>query len=107
VLSGAAISHNVGNMYEDFTKTQNVGHFYLAISIDGFMPRADFERRAESLIALAHEVEPVNPDRPVLVPGEPELMTATSRELGGIPLSDGVVAELTELGDSLGVAWPS
>ena len=107
VLSGAAISHNVGNMYDDFSKTQNVGHFYLAISIDGFMPRAEFERRAEGLIALAHDVEPANPERPVLVPGEPELMTATARQEKGVPLSDGVVGELTELGESLGVAWPS
>ncbi len=107
VLSGSAIGHNVGNMYDDFSKTQNVGHFFLAISIDGFMPRAEFERRAEGLIALAHDVEPADPDRPVLVPGEPELMTAKSRQEQGIPLSDGVVGELTELGDSLGVSWPS
>jgi len=106
VLSGAAISHDVGNMYDDFSKAQNVGHFFLAISIDGFMPRADFERRAEGLINLAHSTEPVSPDRPVLVPGEPELLTAEARLASGIPLSDGVVAELTALGASLGVPWP-
>ncbi len=107
VLSGAAISHDVGNMYDDFSKAQNVGHFFLAISVDDFMPRADFERRAEGLIALAHNTEPVSPDRPVLVPGEPELLTAKERLASGIPLSDGVVAELTNLGDSLGVPWPT
>lgn len=107
VLSGAAISHNVGNMYEDFSKTQNVGHFFLAISIDGFMPRAEFERRAEGLIALAHDSEPTNPERPVLVPGEPELLTAATRRENGIPLSDGVVGELSELGGTLGVSWPT
>lgn len=107
VLSGAAIGHEVGNMYEDFSKTQNVGHFFLALSIGDFMPRADFERRAEKLIALAHDTEPVSPDRPVLVPGEPELLTAQTRLESGIPLSEGVVAELTQLGESSGVAWPS
>lgn len=107
VLSGAAISHNVGNMYDDFSKTQNVGHFFLAIAVEDFMPRADFERRAEGLIALAHDSEPTNPDRPVLVPGEPELLTAQAREESGIPLSDGVVGELSELSAALGVTWPA
>jgi LDH2 family malate/lactate/ureidoglycolate dehydrogenase len=107
VLSGSAMSLEVGDMYNDFSKTQNVGHFFLAISIDGFMPRKDFERRAEGLVALAHGSEPVNPERPVLVPGEPELMTAKTRSESGIPLSDGVVGELNELGASLGVAFPS
>lgn len=107
VLSGAAIGNDVGNMYEDFSKTQNVGHFFLAISIGDFMPRAEFERRAEGLIALAHDTEPVSPDRPVLVPGEPELLTAATRLESGIPLSDGVVAELTSLGAASDVPWPS
>lgn len=107
VLSGAAVSHDVGNMYDDFSKAQNVGHFFLALSVDDFMPRAVFERRAEALIALAHDSEPVSPERPVLVPGEPELLTARERGATGIPLSDGVVLELADLGASLGVPWPT
>ena len=107
VLSGSAISHGVGNMYNDFSQGQNVGHFILAISIDDFMPRAEFEQRAESLIALAHGTEPVSPDRPVLVPGEPELLTAKERLASGIPLTDEVVAELTLLGTAVDVRWPS
>ena len=107
VLSGSAVAHGVGDMYHDFSKTQNVGHFFLAISIDGFMPRAEFEHRAEALMTLAHGIEAVDVGRPVLVPGEPELKTATKRQAEGIPLSDGVVDELTALGSSLGVAFPA
>lgn len=106
VLSGSAISHGVGNMYHDFDRGQDVGHFILAISIDEFMPRAEFEARAESLIALAHNTEPVSADRPVLVPGEPELLTAAKRREEGIPLSDEVVEELTALGAATDVPWP-
>lgn len=107
VLSGSAVAHGVGDMYHDFSKTQNVGHFFLAISIDGFIPRKDFEARAEALISLAHGIEPADPSKPVLVPGEPELMTAAKRSAEGIPLSDGVVGELTALGESLGVTFPA
>lgn len=106
VLSGSAVSHGVGNMYHDFDRGQDVGHFILAISINEFMPRAEFEARAESLIALAHNTEPVSPGRPVLIPGEPELVTATERREKGIPLSDEVVEELSTLGGATGVPWP-
>ena len=106
VLSGSAITHDVGDMYKDFSKTQNVGHFFLAISVENFMPRAEFERRAQTLITLAHGTEPVDPSRPVLVPGEPEQLTSTARREAGVPLSDGVVEELATLSDALGMPWP-
>ena len=33
VITGAAISHEVGSMWTDFTKHSRVGHLYLAIDI--------------------------------------------------------------------------
>lgn len=106
VLTGAAMSHDVGNMYTDFDKRQNVGHFFLALSVNHFMPRERFEARAEDLIGLAHAVEPADSAKPVLVPGEPESIMSELRKKSGIPLSEGVVTELSDLGESLGVPWP-
>lgn len=106
VLTGAAVGRDIGNMYTDFDKQQNIGHFFLALSVNHVMPQERFEARAEELIGWAHSTEPADPAKPVMVPGEPETLMSAHRAESGIPLSEAVVAELSDLGESLGVPWP-
>lgn len=38
VLTGAGFGKYVNNMYENWEEPQNVGHFFVAIDINRFMP---------------------------------------------------------------------
>lgn len=106
VLSGAAIAHGIGNMYQDFSKPQDVGHFMFAIDIQRVMPLDVFTERMRELIDAAHGTAAAQGHSEVLVPGEPEERTRRARLSGGIPLADETVTELTELGRSYNTDFP-
>lgn len=106
VLTGAAITSELGNMYTDFDRRQETGHFMLALDIAGLLPLTDFVSRLGRLADQAHAV-PASGEGGVLVPGEPEERTRRQRLTEGLTLPGDVVAELTELGARLGVPFPS
>jgi len=106
VLTGAAITHGIGNMYADFDRPQDVGHFLIAIDIARFLPREEFLARMDALAAEAHAIAPAPGFDAVLVPGEPEERSRAARAAGGVPLGDATIAELRALGDAAGVAFP-
>ncbi|MER7250642.1 Ldh family oxidoreductase [Kribbella sp. NPDC000426] len=106
VLSGAAVSHELGNMYTDFTKPQNIGHWLLAIDIAHFTSYDSFVERLRALIEAAHAIAPAPDFEGVLVPGEPEEHTSEQRLRDGIPLAAATVDELHLLGARHGVAFP-
>ena len=106
VLTGAAITHGIGNMYNDFSRPQDVGHFMIAIDVARFLPMEDFLARMDALAAEAHEVAPAPGFSAVLVPGEPEERTSAARSADGIPLAAATIDELRTLGTDAGIPFP-
>lgn len=106
VLSGAAIAHGLGNMYTDFSRPQDVGHWMMAVDVERFMSLNDFKTRIQSLIDMAHATAPAAGFSEVLVPGEPEQRTQEQRARDGIPLPDATVDELRELGAKYVTPFP-
>jgi LDH2 family malate/lactate/ureidoglycolate dehydrogenase len=106
VLTGAAITHGIGNMYSDFSRPQDVGHFMIAIDVSRFLPMDDFIARMDALAAEAHATAPAPGFDAVLVPGEPEERTSSARGDAGIPLAEATLAELRTLGADAGVPFP-
>lgn len=106
VLTGAAITHGIGNMYTDFDRPQDVGHFVIAIDIARFLPTEDFLARMDALAAEARSIAPAPGFDAVLVPGEPEERSRASRVAEGIPLAPTTIDELRSLGDDAGVPFP-
>jgi LDH2 family malate/lactate/ureidoglycolate dehydrogenase len=106
VLAGAAISHGLGNMYTDFSRPQNIGHWLAAIDVTHFAPYEMFVGRMQSLVELAHSTKPAPGFDGVLVPGEPEERIREQRLREGIPLADATVTELRQLGLRHGVDFP-
>jgi ureidoglycolate dehydrogenase (NAD+) len=107
VLTGAAVARDIGHMYDDFSKPQDVGHWLLVIDIEHFLPLTEFTDRIQGLVDLAHAVAPAAGFGSVLVPGEPEDRTAEQRLRDGIPLAAATVQELRDLGERHGVAFPT
>lgn len=106
VLSGAAVTHGIGNMYNDFDKPQDVGHFMIAMDVSRFLPYGEFISRMDTLIDQARGVQPAKGFSKVMAPGDPEKSMSDSRLREGIPLADATIKELQELGERAGVPFP-
>lgn len=58
VLSGASFGRDIGNMYRDFDRPQDVGHFVLALKVAYFLAGADFEARLARLGEMLTAAQP-------------------------------------------------
>ncbi len=75
----------------------NVGHFFMAIDPRAFRPPGAFEEDMDAMIDVLHATPPADPERPVLVPGEPEDLARAERLRDGVPIPltlDGHVREI-------------
>ncbi len=104
VLAGASFAGDVRDPNTDFSAPQGVGHFFLALRVDAFLPLEEFAARMETLIARVKALPPAAGVAEVMYPGEPEARTAAERRAQGIPLPDATRVALAALAARLGVA---
>ncbi len=101
VMTGALFGLDVFQDDQNF----DVGHMMIAIDPAALMPAADFDRRLEELLRQVKGAEPIDPARPVMLPGEVEFRRMTERGREGIPVSHETVNKLRELATDIGVAF--
>lgn len=106
VLSGAAFAGDVANLFTDFSRPQNVGHFFMAFRPDLFMPRAAYDERMDTLFERAKATPKAEGFDEILMAGEPEARAEAKRRIEGIPLSADVVAELGDEAAKASLALP-
>jgi LDH2 family malate/lactate/ureidoglycolate dehydrogenase len=87
VISGAAFAGDVGDQYKAFDRPQDVGHFFLAMKPDLFVPKGDYRARMDSLMQRVRACPTADGFDEVLVPGEPERRHEAERRRHGIPYS--------------------
>jgi len=104
VISGANYGGEVGDQYKVYDRPQDVGHFFLAMRPDLFVPEADYRNRMDTLIERVHGCRTAQGVDEVLVAGEPELRHEAERRRRGIPYSANEVAALQEEAARAGVA---
>ena len=76
----------------------NVGHFFLSLDPAFFRGEpAAFTADMDRLIDYLHATPPADPDRPVLVAGEPEWRERERRLRDGIPMTDTLHDEIREV----------
>jgi LDH2 family malate/lactate/ureidoglycolate dehydrogenase len=106
-LTGANFGGEVKSLYFDKTEPQNVGHLFFALRPDLFMALDDFQGRMDE---FNHRIKRL-PRTPgcdeILMPGEPESRTEQARLINGIPLTENVIADLTDVAARYQVAFPS
>lgn len=83
---------------------EGIGHFLGAMRIDGFRPAADFKNHLDNWIERFKSAKTVDPDKRVIIPGEPEYAFEQERMISGIPLIDAVVVDLNVLADKLQIS---
>ncbi|MCX2451081.1 Ldh family oxidoreductase [Pedobacter sp. PLR] len=82
---------------------EGLGHFFGAMRIDGFRPAEDFKNHLDNWIERFQSASTIDPDKKVIIPGEPEYAFEQERKVKGIPIIDVVVNDLNELAKKLGI----
>lgn len=82
---------------------EGIGHFFGAMSIDGFRPANEFKDHLDNWIQRFKSAKTVDPAQQVIIPGEPEYQFEKERAANGIPLIDAVVKDVNELAEKLGI----
>jgi LDH2 family malate/lactate/ureidoglycolate dehydrogenase len=101
VLSGAAYAGDVGDQYKAFDRPQDVGHFFLAMRPDLFVPMDEVRARMDTLVARVKACPRAEGVDEILMPGEIESRLAATRARTGIPYGaeiDAVQAEAKRAG---------
>lgn len=107
LLAGAGFTHSVGDMYNDFSRAQDVGHFFLVIDPERTVGRDAFADALERLLSELRANPPAPGFDAVLVAGDAELSTQSQRSRDGIPLPRSLFDTLSSLARELGVAVPA
>lgn len=85
--------------------TDDIGHFFLVLDPAVFRQDGWFVADIDAMVELLHATPPFDPDRPVLVPGEPEEMSRRHRREHGIPLPADLVDEIRAICGRHGVSF--
>jgi LDH2 family malate/lactate/ureidoglycolate dehydrogenase len=104
-LAGGPFGPHIGELYNNPTRAQGVGHFFTAMRIDRFRPVAEFKANMDAMIREVKAAPLAKGFDKIMVAGEPEAATEKERKVKGVPLSDAVVKDLTKLGNSVGVPF--
>jgi len=106
VLTGAAFAGEMKSLYEDFSGPQRIGHVFMAIRPDLFMPMDDFKQRMDTMIERLKDSDPAEGRDEVLMPGEPEARREAERKRTGIPVTAEVLASLQTEAEAVALAMP-
>jgi LDH2 family malate/lactate/ureidoglycolate dehydrogenase len=104
-LGGGPFGPGVGPLTSSAPKgPADISHFFVAIDPARFGLDRPFARGVDELWRALHDLPPVDPERPVLVPGEPEAKELAERMRSGVPVHGSVLASLDELAHRVGVS---
>jgi ureidoglycolate dehydrogenase (NAD+) len=97
VLTGAGFATGVKTHVQQWKEPQHIGHFFIVIDPARLMPWETFSNRVREMFRLIRGTPRVDPNVPVLIPGEPEARLERERRLQGIPLDQKILETLKGL----------
>ena len=107
IFTGANHSGNVKNQFgNNFSGPANVGHFMICLKADLFQNKNQFLKKMEYGIKKVKKLKLAKNFKEILHPGEPEYRKEQMIKKQGVILSEDIVKDLNELGDSVGVKSP-
>jgi LDH2 family malate/lactate/ureidoglycolate dehydrogenase len=103
VISGANFGGDVADQYKTFDRSQDVGHFFLAMKPDLFISEQEYRARIDTLIDRVKASPLAEGFAEVLVPGETEDRFEAERQRRGIPYAASEVGALQEEAQRAGI----
>ncbi|XP_072529915.1 uncharacterized oxidoreductase YjmC-like [Salminus brasiliensis] len=102
ILAGSKYSSNIRN-WRMTDRRADLGQCFVAVNPENFAP--GFNDRMSDLLSIHRNLTPVEPEMPVMAPGDPEREhIQICRELGGIPYNLRLVNHVNEFASTLGVS---
>jgi LDH2 family malate/lactate/ureidoglycolate dehydrogenase len=84
---------------------KGIGHFIGAIRVDAFRTSSDYKKDMDHWIRGFRNAKPINGQKEVLVPGDPERLATQERMQSGIPLHDDVINDLQVLAEKFSIQF--
>jgi len=106
VLSGAAIGPEIGSMYKNLDRKQDVGHFFCLLDVEAFMDRAEFISRIDGTIDTLKAGRKLAGIDEILVPGERSARIAEENNRLGVPVGPETLKEIETWCAKFNVALP-
>lgn len=103
VLTGANLLSGIPNWLEKPGTPLNLGHCFMAINIGSFIGVEAFQERLDGMIGELKGSPGKAADSDILYPGELELAVNAKRTETGVPISEAVWRQLTDISDKYGV----
>jgi len=103
ILADADFDDEMGSMYDDWDRPQNVGHLFLVIDPGRLEDPERSARRLESLVQRLHALRPAEGYSSVLYAGEPEAELFRSRTIAGVPIKSEELTEVSQVCAALGL----
>ncbi|XP_068168219.1 uncharacterized oxidoreductase YjmC-like isoform X1 [Antennarius striatus] len=101
ILAGAKFSNNI-RTWKVTDRIADLGQCFVAINPESFA--SGFNNRMSNLMDIQRGLDPADPDKPVLIAGDPERENIKKCEqLGGIPYHINVVNYMNECAKKVGV----
>jgi LDH2 family malate/lactate/ureidoglycolate dehydrogenase len=105
VATGAAFGGDVANPFKGMDRPADVGHMFIAIKSDLFVPEGDYSARMSELDRRAKSVPRAQGFDDILAPGEPEERRRRASLESGIALPSNVIADLRREAVAAGIDW--
>lgn len=105
LLSGAAVGDNVGSMYKNLDRKQNVGHFFCLFRIDAFLDRTEYLRNIDATIDRIKAGSKRPGVEEIFVPGERSARKAQLHRKKGIAVPDETLNEIQQWCSQLNVQF--
>ena len=86
-------------------KPLRLAHFFMAMDPAIFRDPAEFRAEVARFGDAMRATPPRNPEKPVLVAGDPERATAARRRAEGIPVGEGLKAQVRAIAEAAGADW--
>ena len=103
-LVGASFSP-IRNRTQKADEPNNIGHFFLALKPDMFRAAGLFEADVSDAIDVLHGAKRADPEKPIMVAGEPEDAMREKRMAEGIPIPPALEAQLRDVCERAGVTF--
>lgn len=83
----------------------DVGHFFLAIDPAKVRSDGEFEADLDRMIDMLRATPPVDPSRPVMVAGDPEVASTEERTKNGVPVAETLIEETRAVAEAAGAPF--
>lgn len=101
-MVGGVTGDGIGDMYEDWTRSQRVGHLFIALDPDGWLGRAAFGDHVSEFAARVHGLPTADGFDQVLLPGEVEDRAMAAAASDGVLVAAAVCQDLDAIAQEMG-----